>query len=167
MRTEGDMAARGLSTPQVGVDATAIVVAAVFLWVGIGQRTLGLSGSQKVANHAEPRRGPEPHSSRPKLSPEWDSRCQAVADRRRMSILLWTQFGRVLLVHSALSPVLLGALPLCLTGIFGRLLVECPLAASRAEVIRLPLVIGLASGLLGIYVHAAHGIFYHRMLLST
>jgi hypothetical protein len=64
------MAARGLSTPQVGEGAAAIVVAAAFLWVGIGQRKLGLSGAQKVANHAEPWRGPEPHSSRPKLNPE-------------------------------------------------------------------------------------------------
>ncbi|MBK9234036.1 MAG: hypothetical protein IPO15_25155 [Anaerolineae bacterium] len=40
------MAERGPSTPQVSVGAAAIVVAAVFLWVGIGQRKPGLPGAE-------------------------------------------------------------------------------------------------------------------------
>ena len=53
----------------------------------------------------------------------------------------------------------------CWFGIFFRLLVELFFASGRAEIIRLPIVFGFVGGCLGVDVHAAYGIFYHREVL--
>jgi hypothetical protein len=50
--------------------------------------------------------------------------------------------------------------------VFFWICIEFPFASSRAEIIRLPLVFGFASGGLGINVHATYRIFYHNEVLS-